>query len=1344
MTGHPHKQTHQLELNQLIDRLCDQFEGCWLDGRKPRIEDYLQQVDAAHHSEVLWELLALEVELRQKNGEIPGQTEYLDRFRELSHVVDEVFRVQETAIARTASSLAPSARIETKTTEFNGTDRFQILAKLGQGGFGQVYKVFDQLYQEECALKVLTVPEGGSLYRFKREFRTLASLHHPNLMRLKELIAERDVWFFTMELIDGVPMNRALPQPGGSGFQDRLNLLIAKYFGQLLDGLEVLHSAGFVHRDLKPANVLVTREGRVVILDLGLVSTIQTAFPEWQQSIECGIAGTIAYMAPEQFREQFSTSSDMYAVGTMLFECLTGRRPFDGSPLAMIEAKQQMDAPLPSSIIPTVSGTLNRLCAELLHRDPEQRPDIAGVRNGLHVQSTNPTTAAKSSAGSRPLLIGRDAELETLNDVASRLERGQPAIAFVHGLSGVGKTALVDEFLHRFANRHDNALVLSSRCYERESVPHKAFDGIIDSISRHLNRLKPAEASLLLPRHTGDLARLFPVLQRVEAVEEEVKRYRMPSDLQESRRRAIHALQELLASLADRYQLVLTIDDLQWGDRDSARLLQDIFFGKDAPPLMLIATYRSDEREWSECLKVIFGPASDSDSTTLLQHCVQISLGELTASDAEKLAQTILGKGAGQSNDAERIAREAGGSPYFIRELIRHKQTAGEDFRTLDEAILSRVHSLESCSRQLLELIALNGQPLPIIEAIEASQAKRSHLDILRDENFIRTSGSTGEDYVECYHDRIRESVSTIIGESRRREIHESLAATLAKTDRVDAQTLGRHYEAAGLRDRAVEYYRQAAEAAMGRLAFDQAARLFQRILELTDGTDPGERSLAHERIAEAYARDGQGEKAAEHYERAASLAPDSDRQFELSRLAMMRLFQVGKLAKAHRLLESLLGDVNLSYPRSMSQVVRGILQERLLQSRQLKPVTSLFRRRTEKVAIQRMKTCWAAAQSLSILDPVRGCYFQHVGVRENEAAPHLVEAHQLQAYGACLIAATGKPSDIRRSRQILQDLRTSPHYSGDVYVETFVEMCEGAIDYLTSDFDRAIERCTHAMSSYLEHCPEAWWEADLSRMFALFSANFSGNVSRIHQLASIDPQTQSKRDTTYYDLMLRGVSEIVRDMASDDLRQTERRTKDLARLLDFNEFNNLHFNYYLRHLWELRYQQEHRECWETTVRIEKPFRSALLQSHHWSRHAYSLHRAGAAISTLADTAQRNGDSLKLTSRLREDVQTHLRKLRRESSRCCSAEADLLEAGLLTLDPSPDRSEIATRLKRALAGFREVKLSMYEAICHDRLARLGQPESARTATDDARNYIRDHGIVNPDRFFAVFSPGRWE
>ncbi|MCG6156239.1 serine/threonine-protein kinase [Rubinisphaera margarita] len=1332
-----------LELNQLIDRVCDQFENCWLEGGKPRIEDYLQQIDVAHHSAVLWELLALEVELRQKNGEVPGHTEYLDRFRDLSHVVDEVFRVQETAIAPTASSLAPSAPIETKTTEFAGTERFRVLQKLGQGGFGQVFKVFDELYQEECALKVLTVPEGGSLYRFKREFRTLASLHHPNLMRLKELIAERDVWFFTMELIDGVPMTRALPQPGGGAFQERLNLLIAKYFGQLLDGLEVLHSAGFIHRDLKPANVLVTREGRVVILDLGLVSTVQTAFPEWQQSIECGIAGTIAYMAPEQFQEQFSPASDMYAVGTMLFECVAGRRPFDGSALAMIEAKQRMDPPLPSDVLPTVSGALNRLCGELLQRDPDLRPDIAGMRDQLKVQSSNLTPTVRSSSPARPLLIGREGELQVLEDVSQRLDRGQPGIAFVHGLSGVGKTALVDEFLHRFANGHENPLVLSSRCYERESVPHKAFDGIIDSISRHLNRLKPADASMLLPRHTGDLARLFPVLQRVEAVEEEVKRYRMPSDFQESRRRAIHALRELLASLADRYQLVLTIDDLQWGDRDSARLLQDIFFGKDAPPLMLIATYRSDEREWSECLKVIFGPSAGSDSTTIQQQCVQIPLGELTPDDAEALAQSILGTGSGNISEAERIAREAGGSPYFIRELIRHKQCAGDNFNTLDEAIISRVQNLEPCSRQLLELIALNGQPLPISEAVEAARTRRSHLDVLRDENFVRTSGSTGEDYVECYHDRIRESVSTIVDELRRREIHQSLAATLIKTSRVDAQTLGRHYEAAGLREQAVDHYQQAAEAATGRLAFDQAARLYQRILELTETAEPQERSLAHERVAEAYARDGQGEKAAEHYELAAGLAPDSDRQFELNRLAMMRLFQVGKLAKAHRLLESLLSDVSLSYPRTMSQVVRGILQERLLQSRQIRPVARLFRRRTEKVAVQRMKTCWAAAQSLSILDPIRGCYFQHVGERENEAAPHLVEAHQLQAYGACLVAATGKPSDIARSRQILQELRTSPHYSGAVYVETFVEMCEGAIDYLTSDFDRAIERCTHAMSSYLEHCPEAWWEADLSRMFALFSANFSGNVVRIHQLTSIDPQTQSKRDTTYYDLMIRGVSEIVRDMASDDFRQTDRRTQDLARLLDFNEFNNLHFNYYLRHLWELRYQQEHRLCWETTVRIEKPFRSALLQSHHWSRHAYSLHRAGAAIGTLAATQQSREGSQELTARLHEDAQKHIRKLRREASRCCAAEADLLEAGLLTFQQKPERTEIISRLKRALAGFREVKLAMYEAICHDRLARLGQTESARTGTDEARNYVRDHGIVNSDRFFAVFSPGRW-
>src|SRR6185436_19895476 len=205
-----------------------------------------------------------------------------------------------------------------------------------------------------------------NLIRFKREFRALQNLHHPNLVRLGELVAEDDRWSFTMELLEGVGFLEYV-RPGRAADGVRFDAARLRHgFRQLVHGLDALHSMGKIHRDVKPSNALVTGEGRVVVLDLGLV------FDQHSEGDSTGgyALGTMAYMAPEQaLGQRVGPEADWYAVGVLLYQALTGQLPFTGRFIEITTQKQKGLATPPGALVPGIDPGLDELCRALLAPD---------------------------------------------------------------------------------------------------------------------------------------------------------------------------------------------------------------------------------------------------------------------------------------------------------------------------------------------------------------------------------------------------------------------------------------------------------------------------------------------------------------------------------------------------------------------------------------------------------------------------------------------------------------------------------------------------------------------------------------------------------------------------------------------------------------------------------------------------------------------------------------------------------------------------------------------------------------------------------------------------------------
>ena len=406
---------------------------------------------------------------------------------------------------------------------FRGTDRFKVVAPIGMGGMGVVFEVYDRDHRCNVALKLLPTLRPRAIVRFKNEFRALQGIHHPNLVTLGELIEDRERLFFTMELIDGSniisyahrvsPSERVTTEAAGAHeptvrddetgdrspaaaalsipVPDEARLRSA--FLQLAQALVALHVHDKIHRDVKPSNVLVTEEGRVVLLDFGLVVDIaRRGDPE-----DSGMAGTASYMSPEQADLQDVTpASDWYGFGALLHEALTGWPPFLGSPSEVLEQKRTEEPPVPTSSYWSIPADLGSLCHALLARDPKCRPtptEILAVldpRAEAHEAVLTPRTVPEHP------LVGRGDELARLHAAWDRVETG-PVLVVVEGESGVGKTSLVREFSARVRQQAVRPLaVLSGRCSERETVAFQAVDAIVEQLAEHLMELGPGQGEI--------------------------------------------------------------------------------------------------------------------------------------------------------------------------------------------------------------------------------------------------------------------------------------------------------------------------------------------------------------------------------------------------------------------------------------------------------------------------------------------------------------------------------------------------------------------------------------------------------------------------------------------------------------------------------------------------------------------------------------------------------------------------------------------------------------------------------------------------------------------------------
>jgi eukaryotic-like serine/threonine-protein kinase len=963
-----------------------------------------------------------------------------------------------------------------------GDGRFEVTGTLGAGGAGVVYRAYDHQLRRSVALKVLRHAAGRDLYRFKREFRSLADLVHPNLVALHELYANSDEWFFAMELVEGVsfidwvrPSKEPLHAP-----RTRQDIVAAaldeerlrRALPQLIDALIALHRVGKLHRDLKPSNVLVTPEGRVVLLDFGLVAGVA-------EDNHDGLAvGTPVYMSPEQAADQpLDTASDWYALGAMLYEALTGRRPFEGASDQVMRRKQTERPTPPELLMHGVSQDLALMAKSLLEPVPALRPDGLALLAQLG-SAPSPATREIGRHRSRATFVGRAREVEMLRAAYSDGRRRGVSL-FLHGPSGIGKSTLLDHFVKDLG---EDAFVLSGRCFERESVPFKMLDGVVDTLTNALLAIDSEQLVSIIPLDAPSLVRLFPVLRRVPPLAE-LAATGAPANPQELRARGFSALRHLLAKLTRIRQVVVIVDDVHWGDGDSAVFLSELV-GRPEPGVLLIICHRPEDylgivadirrsaQPGSEVRDVPLSPLDEQESRALVR--------ELAPDDWF----------------ADNLLPAAGGNPLLLTELLRATDSAPTSVEAL---VATRAGRVSADAQALLIVVCVAGRPISIEIATHAA-AVLGGLDESNElyaERLISLRRVDGQLVLEPSHDYVRASVILSLSPAAKAGWHEALALSYEAYEALDSQAVVEHWLAAGHPARAAQHAVAAAVAAEGAMAFLRAVEMYQIAIEYGQWTGLELRDLVARR-AHALMNAGQLDEAIDGYGRAARVVLD-EQSIDLERLRVEQLLRRGRLVEALPAAEAVLAGVGLKLP--LQRAPRSRLQPSWGGSR-LRRLDFVHRDASMIPALElrRIDVLYSISNGLSFSDPSLGRTVQTELLRYALAAGEPVRVSLALILEAGYQAAAGARawSTIEVLAERIKEVATvvaDPHLLG------LADCGLGVAAFFAGRWSQARLFLEAGIATLRSHGHDVRWQLDIAEIYLLSALQHLGQWREMHRL---------------------------------------------------------------------------------------------------------------------------------------------------------------------------------------------------------------------------------------------------
>ena len=760
--------------------------------------------------------------------------------------------------AATSTASPPSEPAEQPTSFADG--RYQVTKFLGEGGKKLVYLAHDEILDREVAFALIKTEglDETSRTRITREAQAMGRLGtHPHIVTVFDLGEHDGQPYIVTELMGGGDVEGFIEDVDHGHLPLEQTLGIAK---ATCRGLEFAHSKGIVHRDLKPGNVWLTADGTAKIGDFGLaVATDRSRLTQ-----EGMMVGTVSYMPPEQaMGGEVTAQADLYSLGAMLYEMVTGRPPFVGDDSVAIIGQHLNTPPVaPTWHNPDVPPALETLVLRLLEKDASSRPasaaEVLDALDAIDVGApVEPVSSDAAHTGPDPTyrhtFVGREAEVRQLHTAFDKAMSGEGSLVMVVGEPGIGKTTICEQ-LGTYAKLR-GGMTLVGHCYEEGSLslPYLAF---VEAMRTYVLERDPDGLRSDLGSGASEVARIVSeVRERLDVEPSD------PGDPEQDRYRLMQSVTSFLTNAASVQPLVIVLEDLHDADRGTLDMLTHVSRNLSGARLMFVGTYRDVEVDRSHPLSGVLA------ELRRVANFDRIGLRGLTADEVQRMMAAISGHDV-QWSVSEAVYRQTEGNPLFVQEVLRYLVEQGHFARGHDgtarqtppemslpeglrDVIGKRLAGLSDQCNTVLSVAAVIGREFSLHvlqgvaglteEDLYAALEEASDVGIVEERSSVAAAVT-----FRFAHAFFRQTLYDETFAPRRIRVHQQVGQALEEvySARLEdhAAEMAEHFahssDEAGL-SKALQYGEMAAERAMSVYAYGEAVRLLEQAVQVQEVLDP-------------------------------------------------------------------------------------------------------------------------------------------------------------------------------------------------------------------------------------------------------------------------------------------------------------------------------------------------------------------------------------------------------------------------------------------------------------------------------------------------------------------------